>query len=1438
MNCPSCNRNNPPESKFCLDCGSALGLECGSCGASLPPNSRFCNSCGATVAQQSQPAGEVRPPAAATAQPSSFADGRYTVSRFLGEGGKKIVYLANDTTLDREVAFALIKTDGLSRNDGLGQIFISHVWEDSPVAIPVANALEAKGYSTWYYERDSVPGPAYLAQMGDAIAQSQAVVLLISPTALGSNQMTTEVVRAHESNKPFIPLLNGISHEEFQTRAPVWRQALGASTSMPVSEEQVEEVVVRVVEGLGALGIKTSGRRTEEERSRFMREAQSMGRLGSHPHIVTVFDVGEQEGQPYMVTELMAGGDVEGMIRDAPNHLLPLEQAMTIAKETCRGLEFAHSKGIVHRDLKPSNIWLTGTSGQGIGTAKIGDFGLAAVTGGPRITQEGMMVGTVSYMPPEQAMGGEVTPRSDLYSLGAMLYEMVTGRPPFLGDDSIAIIGQHINTPPPPPPPPVAPTWHNARCPRPLEALIIRLLAKDPSERPESATDVLSALDAIDLAASGEIPAASYDEAHSLDSLAGGVFVGRQREMGELKAALEDALSGRGRLVTLVGEPGIGKTRTALELATYAGLRQAQVLWGRCYEGEGAPPYWPWVQAIRSYVRDVDPEQLRSEMGAGAADIAEVVSDVREQLPGLEAPAQMGPEQARFRLFDSITAFLKSAAQRKPLVLVLDDLHWADHPSLLLLEFVARELANARVMIIVTYRDMDLSRQHPLSRTLGELTRERLFQRLLLRGLEQEDVVRFVTLVSGLSPPPGMAEAVYRQTEGNPLFVTEVVRLLVQEGELNSDPSTGSGRAGQAEAWSVRIPEGVREVIGRRLDRLSERCCETLTIASVIGREFTLENLGPMIEDLTNDRLFEVLEEALSARVIEELPQTVGRYQFTHALIQETLNSELSTTRRVRMHAQIAEALEATYGDGAGAHAAELAHQFAEAQTVLGTGKLVRYSLLAGERALSARAYEEAAAHFQRGLEARGVALASTEPAGNEEEAALLSCLAQAQIGSLSALGGIPALTTFTRAFDYYVSVGDVDQAVEMAVNHMPLNTGATLMEKALGLVAPGSHDAGRLLSLTIVTQRSEYDRAQESVTGALAIARQGHDQGLEMRALVNAACVDISHCRFEQSRDYNLLSVGLARDVEQLFEESHALFDISHSLAALGDLDGAGQHAGAMVEVADRSGILFWRAFAREINQSLCRARGDWQSARDFADQGLALVPTDPNLLGGRALVEYEAGDFEAGKSYLDRLLAVQPGQSEVSLFFALVGASTVPVLVVPLIARVAEVPDCYEVLETAAQSIISAPAGYPGPSQGARIGLGFIAVERGDKGAAKDLYGHLIELRGTAYPQAPVGQAICVDRLLGLLAQTTAETDLAAQHFEDALAFCRKSGHRPELAWTCCDYADMLRERDNPGDKEKAVSLLDESLTISNELGMRPLMERVLSRREILKA
>ncbi len=376
------------------------------------------------------------PPSAPSPQPdapSSFAGGRYEVREFLGEGGKKRVFLAHDSLLDRDVAFALVRTDGL---DDAG-------------------------------------------------------------------------------------------------------------------------------------------------RERITREAQAMGRLGDHPHIVPVLDLGQETNsdgvsQPYIVSQYMAGGSVEDLLNADED--LPLEHTLRIAVGVGRGLEMAHSNNIVHRDLKAGTVWLAED-----GTARIGDFGLAVSLDRTRLTQQGMMVGTATYMPPEQALGGAVTPQSDLYALGAMLYEMVTGRAPFVGDDPTAIISQHINTPP------VAPSWHSEHCPPDLEALILQLLAKVPEDRPASASDVVATLERID---PGEASASHSDSgANPLDRLAQGVFVGRQAELERLRSAFDRAFSGNGNIAMLVGEPGSGKTRTSQELETYARMRGAQVLVGRTHESEGMPSY-------------------------------------------------------------------------------------------------------------------------------------------------------------------------------------------------------------------------------------------------------------------------------------------------------------------------------------------------------------------------------------------------------------------------------------------------------------------------------------------------------------------------------------------------------------------------------------------------------------------------------------------------------------------------------------------------------------------------------------------------------------------------------------------------------------------------------------------------------------------------------
>ena len=616
-------------------------------------------------------------------------------------------------------------------------------------------------------------------------------------------------------------------------------------------------------------------------------------------------------------------------------------------------------------------------------------------------------------------------------------------------------------------------------------------------------------------------------------------------------------------------------------------------------------------------------------------------------------------------------------------------------------------------------------------------------------------------------------------------------------------------------------------MIGRRLDRLSERCNATLTIASVIGREFELRQLAPLVDDISEDRLLEVLEEALAARVVEELTQTVGRYQFTHALIQETLSEELSTTRRVQLHARIGEALEILYGAGAETHAAELAFHFSEAATVLGPARLIRYSLVAGEQALSTYAYEEALDHFQ-------LALAAKEGQETDQDTAeSLFGLGRAHAGMFQRR---EALANLTLSFDYYAETGDVQRAV--AVSQHPINPGlgrvrvTPLISRALTLVPPDSHEAGLLLSRygsALGSELGDYGGAQEAFDRALVIARRDGDAGLEMRTLESAALVDTFHARYPECVAKCLQAIELALRANEPSAEVNIRCWAALSLSALGDLEGARPHAAVSLaraeELRDRSLL----TTCLMMNDVVSRLGGDWAASRDFIDQALAMATQDARVLVTKATLEYEVGDFDQAELQLEQLLELMrrsvPGPTLEYSFSS---------VLIPIVARITGNLDRLDAGETAAEVILSSSTATPLLIRYARVGLALTATMRGDAATAAERYAALAPVSPFLLP----GFSVASDHALGLLAQTIGKFDQAMAHFEDALAFCRKAGYRPELAWSCCDYADLLRERNGEGDRAKAVSLLDESLAISSELGMRPLMERVLSRREILGA
>ncbi len=805
-------------------------------------------------------------------------------------------------------------------------------------------------------------------------------------------------------------------------------------------------------------------------------------------------------------------------------------------------------------------------------------------------------------------------------------------------------------------------------------------------------------------------------------------------------------------------------------------------------------------------------------MGSTASVIAEVVAEVRQRLPDVKAPPHLeDADSERFRLFDAISAFLKAAANAQPLMLILDDLHWADKPSLTMLEFVARELASSRILIVGTYRDVELSRQHPLAMTLGDLTREHLFDRVLLRGLTRNDVARFIEVAAGVQPPRGLVDAVHTQTEGNPLFITETVRLFVQEGELT--PEKLAGR----DSWSVRTPEGVREVIGRRLDRLSQRCNEVLTSASVIGRQFSLDQLKAVAEETTEERLLDVIDEGLAARIIEELPDSVGDYQFTHAVVQETLSAEISLTRRVRLHGRIAESLEALYGPDADAHASMLAFHFDQAQTVLGVDRLVHYSSIAGFEALGAFGFEDAARHFAR-------ALAALADRPVDADIAELHRGASVAHGALRNLD--EAISHVESAFEYYASAGDAGGAASVARLQFVSGEGQAAMmpflRRALDMQDGDSLEAAWLLTAHGRSRshlQDAYDEGRPEIEKALAIAREHGDQALELRVLTDLAFAHFWNLESEAGVAASEQALAVGESVDDPLAMSGAHRAVAGEFEAHGDHAQADRHIEAGIEAAGRARDRERISTNNMMHAAARIARGDWEAARAAAANSLESWPGDDRTIALLLMLEAEVGNIgevEILRERLDLGGELPWFSVRALLEIALITGSDHDVTAAlekrdetPEGIRFNKVASVYQEQERAVAVVLS-----------------------GEADEAKALYPGAASLARQIGGWSRIFDRTSPESIAGLLASRAGLTDEAVEHHEAARAEHLRAKHRPMVAWADFYLSEALLARDGPGDHEKAVELQDEAIAIARELGMKPLLERVLAQREMLTA
>ncbi|HKE12624.1 MAG TPA: AAA family ATPase, partial [Myxococcota bacterium] len=466
-------------------------------------------------------------------------------------------------------------------------------------------------------------------------------------------------------------------------------------------------------------------------------------------------------------------------------------------------------------------------------------------------------------------------------------------------------------------------------------------------------------------------------------------FAGRQVELERVQRRLEAARSGRGGLAFVIGEPGIGKTRLLEEFTARARSQGVQVLWGRCFEGELSRPFGPFGEAIAAYAKECEPEMLREELGSFGGVVAKIAPELRERLPDLVEPVPLAPEEERYRLLDAVAQVLWAIARKALVVLVLDDLHWADGSTLVLLRHLSRFLSRHPVLIFGAYRDVELDRQHPLGDALAALRREVEVERIGLLGLPQEAVTELLQAIARHEVPANFVEAITAETGGNPFFLREVLLHLLEEGKVEREAGRFTSRLLSIQAMG--IPEGVRQVIGRRLSRLSEEGNRLLAAASGCAGLFRFE-LAAAVADLDERRALDALDEALEAQLV----RTTGDpeiYDFTHALIRHTLYGEMNPARQVRLHRRLAEEMEGRYGAQAAEHALEIAQQWHRSAVLPGAERGVAHCLTAADRAEQAAAHEETAMALRMALDLL--------PANNAQRPRLLARLGLALAWSL-----------------------------------------------------------------------------------------------------------------------------------------------------------------------------------------------------------------------------------------------------------------------------------------------------------------------------------------------------------------------------------------------------------------------------------------------------
>lgn len=870
-------------------------------------------------------------------------------------------------------------------------------------------------------------------------------------------------------------------------------------------------------------------------------------------------------------------------------------------------------------------------------------------------------------------------------------------------------------------------------------------------------------------------------------------FVGREKELAALARHLRDACAGRGSVALITGEPGIGKSRLAEELAESARACGIAVHWGLCEEGESAPAFWPWMQIVRGLARSHDVDDVRSAMGPAAEDLDHLLPERRASVAPPTAPATTDEDHTRSRRFDSMCRFLAECAARTPLLLIVEDLQWATEPSLRLLLFVAGQLTAARVLLLLTCRDVGANRSPQLARVLAGLARLPGHERMALSGLSRTEVARVMTAMAGVAPPDNLLNSVYRRTDGNPFFVAELVRSL---DDADMWHAYAAGRPPEHP-----IPATLRDVIQERLDRLSRTCRHVLTTAAALGPEFDVALLAQVTSGRRHEaaeRLLVTLAEAERAAIIAGVVGVPGRFRFAHDLIREVLYAALPNSLKPTLHHHIGRGLEAYYGDDVEPHLEELAHHFFQAVPVGDGERAIAYAVRAARRAEQGLAPEVGAGFYNLALR-----VLDLFPAGDTDRRyELLMARGSAEVrgGQLDR-----ARTTFRDAADIARRrlPAHHDQAAEdlaraaLGLQLTALTTGAVdqrqvdLIEEALARVGTSNQPLrARLLGRLAMElyYASDRQRSRDLSVQALQLARRSADAAALAYVLQARRYVAWGPDTVDERLTLAGEMVDLARtlgDPELAMAGYHtrlvALQEAGDMATAIAELEAHGRLADEL-----RQPYYQWHVMVFRAMRAALEGRFDDSEALAHQARGFGLRAEAPNAM---QVFSLQMAHLRRAQGRLD--------EAEAEVRVALAQYPALPIWRCLSMALVCEAGRQTEARSTLERYARDGFAGIPADLFWlANIALlSEVCACLGDADRAAALYGLLLPY---AHLNVMCGRAACfgpVTRYLGLLAGCLGRWADASRHFEDALAAGARMGARPLLARTQLDFAAMLR-------------------------------------------